>query len=307
MGPTFGLAVPPALTFGRGSGPSASEWIAHLEVPGVARLWALDQLMGTAPTAEPLALLGYVGALTREVRLGVAVLVGAARGPVPAAKAIATLDWLTDGRLDVGLGLGAPWHYPAYGLDPSKRASGAVLDELVDIVRRLLTGDPVDHDGPTWRLEGARCRPGPRQQPQPPLWFGGGATGSLARAVRYGAGWIGAGRHSSDEFVALAAQLRELLAARPDPTDPFGVSKRVYLVVDEDATRAEQTVREWFATFYGRPELGPEVTVAGSAGACAHNLGRLLEVGATHLILHPLVDTVEQYDLVTTGVIGQLR
>jgi alkanesulfonate monooxygenase SsuD/methylene tetrahydromethanopterin reductase-like flavin-dependent oxidoreductase (luciferase family) len=307
MRPTFGLALPPALTFGRDCGPSAAEWIAHLEVPGVDRLWSLDQLMGTAPTAEPLALLGYVAALTSAVRLGVAVLVGAARGPVPTAKAIATLDWLTDGRLDVGLGLGAPWHYPAYGLDPSKRASGAVLDELVHIVPRLLTEERVDHDGPTWRLEGARCRPGPRQQPHPPLWFGGGATRSLARAVEHGVGWIGAGRHSTDEFIALAAPLRELLAARPDPAAPFAVSKRVYIVVDDDSTRADKIVREWFATFYGRPELGPDVTVAGSAEACVRELGRMVEAGATHVILHPLVGTLEQYDLVTTEVIGQLR
>ena len=153
---------------------------------------------------------------------------------------------------------------------------------------------------------GVGINPLPLQQPHPPLWFGGGAAASLRRAVASGAGWIGAGRHSSAEFVELASRLRELLEARPSGLGGFGIAKRVYMLVTDDEIAGAAATSAWFDRFYGRPELGAAVTVMGSAARCADELGTLIGAGANHLLLHPLSETIEQYDRVTQDVVGQL-
>ncbi len=304
---SFGLSIPPALCgFGAGGGASPQEWLEHLEVPGIDSLWSLDQLSGRSATPEPISLLSYVAALTTRVRLGIAVLVGPSRGPVAAAKALTTLDWLSNGRLDVGLGLGDLSHYGAFGLDRSASPAGAMLDEFTTMIQQLWAEDMVDHDGASWHLHGIGSNPKPTQDPHPPLWFGGGGQASLRRAVERGSGWIGAGRHSNVEFVELAGRLRRLLDEQPGRSVGFTVSKRVYILVTDDVVAGADTVRAWFGSFYGRPELGASVTVMGSPNACVAQLGMLIEAGANHLVLHPLDETLAQFDRLINSVVPQL-
>jgi alkanesulfonate monooxygenase SsuD/methylene tetrahydromethanopterin reductase-like flavin-dependent oxidoreductase (luciferase family) len=303
---TFGLSIPAAFAgFGAAgaSGPSPREWIEHLEVDGVEELWALDQHNArTMPSAEPMTVLSHAAALTTRVRLGVAVMIGPGRGPLVSAKEIATVDWLSRGRLDIGLGLGDMRHYDAYALDTSVTKPGALLDEYTELLVRLLTQARVDFDGPTWPMRNLGISPLPLQQPHPPLLFGGGGNASLRRAVRWGAGWIGAGRHSNAEFIELAARLLPMLDGRP-----FRVAKRVYIHVTDDPAAGARVVADWFTSFYGNPDLGPAVTVTGSIDRCAAELNELVEAGANHLLLHPLEETPDQYARVTGELIPQLR
>jgi alkanesulfonate monooxygenase SsuD/methylene tetrahydromethanopterin reductase-like flavin-dependent oxidoreductase (luciferase family) len=311
-----GLAVPPSMCGFRDVGstrvdraqPSAGTWIDHLEVPGVQSLWALDQTLGRSFTPEPVSVLSYLAALTSRVRLGVAVVVGASRGPIAIAKQFATLDWLSDGRVDLGLGLGATRHYPAYGVDAAAAGgAGNVLDELITIVRRLWTEDTVDLDGRCWTLHEAGIAPRPLQRPHPPIWIGGGSDRSLQRAIDLRSGWIGAGRHTTGECLAIAARLREMLDEHGVDRSSVRVAKRVYIVVEPDRAVADRTISEWFDRFYRRPELGAAVTVSGGVDECAAQLAVLIEGGVDHLILHPLVDRLEQYDMITGALLPNLR
>lgn len=306
---TFGIALPPSLCgFGR-SGTAAElhdearSWAALLEHQSLTHVWALDQLIGRSPTPEPVAALSFLAAFTERVRLGIAILVPASRGPLVAAKSLATLDWLTAGRLEVGLGLGHPRHYPAYGLDStSEDRPGRLLDDIVDAMRQLWGESPVT-GGDRWRFDETRMQPSPRQHGGPPLWFGGGGPWSFARAVHQGVGWIGAGRHSSSEFAEMAPRVVEVLDRAGRDRSTFTMAKRVYLHVEPNPAVGERVVREWFDTFYGRAELGPDVTVTGTPDACAEQLRALVEAGADHLIVHPLVDTPEVYDRVLNEVV----
>jgi alkanesulfonate monooxygenase SsuD/methylene tetrahydromethanopterin reductase-like flavin-dependent oxidoreductase (luciferase family) len=103
----------------------------------------------------------------------------------------ATVDLLSGGRLDVGLGAG--WYeqeYAAAGIPfdgPGRRIER--LGEAVEIVQRLLEGEALYFEGRHYRLEGAVCRPGPRQQPRPPVWIGGKGDRLLATAARIADGW----------------------------------------------------------------------------------------------------------------------
>jgi alkanesulfonate monooxygenase SsuD/methylene tetrahydromethanopterin reductase-like flavin-dependent oxidoreductase (luciferase family) len=305
----FGLQIPHAIGAPRPSdGLTAGDWFGLLEVDGVDSLWTLDQVSGRKPSLEPIAALAYAAALTTRVRLGVAVLIGASRGPLVAAKSLSTLDSLSGGRLDVGLGLGATWHYPAFSVDRvAGGGAGAVLDEFVEMLRALWSSERVTIDGRTWQLDDVGISPRPVQQPHPPLWFGGGEA-SIRRAVDVGVGWLGAGRHSNREFLELAASARQHAEqAGRRVGDGFDVAKRVYIHVTSDAAAGATVIHEWFDEFYGRPELGPSVTVTGDVDSCAADLTQLADGGATLLILHPLVEDPGQYQLLTGEVIPAVR
>jgi len=272
----------------------------------VQSLWALDQLAGRSPTMEAMTSLAYVAALTTQQRLGVAVLVGAGRGPIVAAKAITTLDRMSGGRIDIGLGLGAGAHYSSYGVDRvAGGGSGAMLDEFVEIVRRLWSEEAVTVDGATWQLHDVQMTPKPVQQPHPPLWIGGGSRRALERVLDLGGRWIGAGRHSTAEFTTLARELKVVAEERAWAGE-LRIAKRIYLMIDDDRATCERTVGEWFGRFYRRPELGLEVSVLGSIDECTDQLAAVVEAGATELIVHPLVDGPEQYQLVIDEIITRL-
>lgn len=304
----LGLAIPQSFGAAAEDGTDDATWLELLEAPVVDSLWVLDQLAGRARTAEALALLSYAAARTTRVRLGAAVLVGPARGPLATAKAIATIDHLAGGRLDVGVGLGAPGHYPAYGITRTAGGGpGDALDEALLLLRRLWTEDAVDHDGRWWTFDGISINPKPLQTPHPPLWIGGGGDRALARAAAFGHGWIGAGRHGPSEFAANVARLDMRLEAAGRSRPSFRVAKRAYVLVEPDAGRAATVVRGAFGAFYGRPELGAEVTVVGDAASCAEQLAELVAAGADEVLLHPVLERASQYEALVADVIPRLR
>jgi alkanesulfonate monooxygenase SsuD/methylene tetrahydromethanopterin reductase-like flavin-dependent oxidoreductase (luciferase family) len=305
---SFGLAVPQALcgfdTSGAPVKVDLDRWLAVLESPGVDSLWVLDQPTGTTATPEPLSFLGHVATLTSRPRLGVAVLIAATRGPVAAAKALATLDWISDGRIEVGYGLGDARTYGAFGVDrQGGGGAGAILDEFLELVEKLWTGEPVHHHGRTWRLAGEAVNPPPVQQPHPPTWIGGESDAALRRAIRTGGRWFAAGRTSTAEFTANLARLREL-HAETEATSELTVTKRVYVAVHDDRDRAEEYVRQWFGHFYRHPDWGPPVSVYGSVEDIRAGIDELVAAGAGGLVLHPLVDDLDQYERLVDGVIG---
>jgi probable F420-dependent oxidoreductase len=140
--------------------------------------------------AEPLTALAFVAACTSRIRLGTGVCVLAQRSPVYVAKEVATLDRLSGGRVDLGIGIGwqreeleacgVPW-----------KARGRRTDEYVELMRRLWCDEVAQLDGEFWRLPPCRMRPRPQQRPHPPIHIAGESDAALARAARLGQGWLG--------------------------------------------------------------------------------------------------------------------
>jgi F420-dependent oxidoreductase-like protein len=124
-------------------------------------------------------------ALTRRVRVGANVLCNAFRSPALLAKMTATLDVISGGRLELGIGAG--WHEPefhAYGFPfPSPGVRIAQLAEAVTLIQRLWTGERVDFEGRFYRVSGGLCRPRPAQSPRPPLMIGGAGEARMLRLV----------------------------------------------------------------------------------------------------------------------------
>jgi probable F420-dependent oxidoreductase len=138
---------------------------------------------------DTVATLGYLAAVTRRVRLMSYVWVAPYRHPLMTAKAFATLDALSGGRVILGVGAGhLEAEFTALGVDFTRR--GALLDEAIDAVTAAFIDEYPQHRGPTWPVRDLGQRPRPVQQPRPPIWIGGSTKAALRRAAERGDGWL---------------------------------------------------------------------------------------------------------------------
>jgi probable F420-dependent oxidoreductase len=144
----------------------------------------------TEPYLDPLASLSFVGGMTRRIRLGTHVLVLPYRHPLLTAKMIATLDNLSGGRVDLGIGVG--WMREEFeALDsPSYERRGAVTDEQVRLFKTVWTEDVASFEGEFYRFDRLGAHPQPLQKPHPPIWVGGHTPPALRRTGRLADGWL---------------------------------------------------------------------------------------------------------------------
>ena len=284
---SLGLALPQVIsTSDRVDPDDVRRLITMTEEVGFSAGWVLDQFAGRMPTLEPLNVLAFASAVTRQLVLGVAVLVPAARSPLNLAKAVASVDQLSGGRLVLGLGLGHLGAMPAFGL--RGEPPGSTLDRELTLLEQAWTGDPVVGALGPFHFDNETIVPRPVQGARPPVWFGGSSLRALERAVSRGDGWVGAGRTSVDEAEADYERVRELLVAHGRPRDTFTTAKRLYVVVDVEGDEARERVQDWFGRFYGRPEMGEQCTILGGPEACTDALHKLAACGFDHVIIHPI-------------------
>lgn len=299
---TFGIAMPQIWAGPPEPAGALHPFLARAEALGYHSVWVQEQILGRAGTFEPVTLLSYAAALTRTLRLGTSTLITPLRSPVQLAKALATLDHLSGGRLIVGVGLGGTTGaYPAFGLSAERRA--ARFAEGIRLMKRLWTEDRVTLDGSFWKLQDAAMEPKPLQKPHPPVWFGARQPPALRRAVALGDGWMGAGSSTAAEFAEQVAQVRGFLAeAKRDPAT-FAIAKRVFLAVDSDKGRALGRLRQWFGAYYGNPAMADRVALVGGAQEVAQGLRDLRASGAGLLLLNPVYEAMDHLEALAAEVI----
>jgi probable F420-dependent oxidoreductase len=166
----------------------------------------------TSGMLEPTTTLAFLAAATKTVRLGTAICLLAQRNPVYAAKELSTLDWLSSGRLDLGVGVG--WlreEYEAIGVPWARR--GLRTEECIEVLKTLWCDHVSTFSGETFDLPECSMYPKPVQQPHPPIHFGGESDVAIKRAARIGQGWHTFGRLPADVPDALVRLDRELESA----------------------------------------------------------------------------------------------
>lgn len=204
---------------------------AESEARGIHRIWVgehvvlFDQYTSHYPYAddgripvpartgllEPLSTLSFLAATTSTVRLGTAMLLLPQRNPVYTAKEVATLDWLSAGRVDLGVGVG--WLAEEFAaVDVPWPRRGARTDEYLEVLRALWCDDPSSFHGDLYRLPPCSMFPKPVQEPHPPIHVGGESDAALGRVARIGQGWHTFNR-LPDDMAAPLARLDELLTA----------------------------------------------------------------------------------------------
>lgn len=175
---------------------AAMQEVAHtIEKAGYESLWVYDHFhtvpIATAePTYEAWTLMAALAAVTERVRLGQMCTCNSYRSPAYLAKVAASVDVISGGRVEMGIGAGWYKHeYLGYGYEfPKASVRIGRLREGVEIMRRMWTEDEVEYNGEHYQLQGAVCRPQPLQQPHIPMWVaGGGEKLTLAIAARHAA------------------------------------------------------------------------------------------------------------------------
>ena len=158
---------------------------------GYEVLWAPDHVAFTGPVSDPLTTLAYLSALSPKLTFGTSVYLLPLRHPVPVAKMVATLDRLLGaGHFIFGVGVGGefPREYEACGIPIGERGGRAT--EAIQVMKRLWSGDRVEHRGKYFSFGEISMQPRPRTPGGPPIWIGGRAEGPLKRAARFGDGWM---------------------------------------------------------------------------------------------------------------------
>ncbi len=175
----------------------------------------------TVPIFDAFAYLGYLAGRTERLRLGTHVYNLGLRHPFIAARAVQTLDIVSGGRFEFGIG--ASWleeEWVAAELDFHTR--GRRVDESLEICKRLWTEDEVAHDGEFFHFDAVAFEPKPVQKPYPPILVGGESPAALRRAARYCDGWIGMA-HDFESAADQIARLQELLAEYGRADAPFQI------------------------------------------------------------------------------------
>jgi probable F420-dependent oxidoreductase len=202
----------------------------------------------STPVFDVFAYLAFLAGRTARIRLATHVYNLALRHPFVAARAVQTLDIVSGGRVELGIGAG--WlesEWVAAGLDFATR--GARLDEALDVCTRLWSEDVVEHHGTHFDFAAVMFAPKPVQKPWPPIHVGGESPAALRRAARAGDGWVGMA-HTLDS-------------------------------VGEPVTRLRALCKE-----YGRSGAGCEVSVGGPVTS-RDDVHRWEEAGVDRLIVAP--------------------
>jgi probable F420-dependent oxidoreductase len=304
-GMRFAISIPQAADAGF-SPAKLRSFLVRAEELGFDSAWTQEQVLGTAARLSPLETMTFAAACTERMRLGCSVFVTPLHSPAHLAKALTTLDHLSGGRVDVGVGTGGKGRpFGAFGID----GEGLVVRflEQLAVMKALWTEPKVTIEGRFWQLRDVAMEPKPVQRPHPPIWFGANAPAALRRAARHGDAFFGAGSATTARFAEQVPVVREALAeAGRDPAS-FPIAKRVYIAVDDDAARAHDRIRSALSELYGNPADLSGVAVYGPPGDCVAGLREVAEAGAEMILFTPLFDDAEQLERLAGEVVPAFR
>ena len=272
---------------------NVARFAGRAEELGYDSLWSFQRLLAGAndelapvyrSVLDPMLALTYAAAHTTRIRLGVSVVNMPFVSPVVLAKQATTLDVLSGGRLDVGLGNG--WYEPEFvatGASSARRAARAV--EYVRVLRTLWADEVSSFDGEFYTVPPSRMLPRPVQPGGPPILLGGAVPAALRRAGRLAAGWLSVSATNLDRIAEQIAIVRE--AAPADPRILVRGVVRVgprqgrlsgsYSEIRADAEwLAEQGVTELYYDLNWDDRIGnPDVSVAAATDRAAEIIDAL--------------------------------
>ena len=280
------------LGFGIGAWPFAErnfralyDFVDDCESWGVDSLWFSDRIVGKGATLEPIVTIAVLSGRKGMMKFGTNALIMPLRNPVIVAKELATLDFLSNGRLLLVAGLGGedPREYEACGVSKAERAPRT--DEALQALNILWTQDEATFHGKYYNFENVSLEPKPVQKPGPPVWIGGRSDAALRRTGRLGEGWLPAAitpQECRDGIEAI-----QVYAAESDRTiedDHYGVSI-ICAIADTKEAALELAAP---ALARRREDVGLEAyTALGTPDMIQETLNEYLEAGITKFVLRP--------------------
>lgn len=274
------------------------------EAMGAHSMWTIDRI--AYDNLEPLTILAAAAGATQRIRLGTSVLLANLRHPSHVAKIVSTLDFISNGRVTLGLGFGSrESDYKAVELPFEHRGSRAV--EQVQLIKRLWTEDNVTHKGRFYNLENISVGPRPVQKPHPPIWTGGSAEVALKRAGTWADGFI-CGSSAIADFPATWEKISGY--ARAAGRDPNKIAKAslTFMAIDDDQAKAVKTVEDYVMRYYGRLRADvANTSLVGPPNAIIDRIGAFLSKGLDTLIIGLADPDPRQLDSFGEKVLPKLK
>lgn len=273
------------------------------EAIGVDSMWTIDRI--AYDNLEPLTVLAAAAGATQKIRLGTSVLLGNLRHPSHLAKIVATLDFISNGRMTVGLGFGSrESDYKAVEIPFEKRGSRAV--EQVKLIKRLWTEENVTHKGQFFNVENLSIGPRPIQKPIP-IWTGGSAEVALKRAGTWADGFIcgSSAIPNFDQTWEKVAGYARAAGRNPDQIEKAGLT---FMAINDDDAKAVKTVEDYMMRYYGK--LRGEVastSLVGSPNAIVERIGAFFSQGLDTLIIGVADPDPGQLDRFGEQIVPNLR
>jgi probable F420-dependent oxidoreductase len=185
------------------------EWVDLCETSGVNSIWQSDRIISPDPNLECMSVMAALAGRTRRIKFGMNVASLGLRDPVLTAKACATIDVLSNGRLLPAFGVGSARSRDYTATGTPTRGRGKRAAEGLEIMSRLWSESTVTFEGDYYQLDEASIAPRPVQQPLP-LWVGGSAPQAVERTARWGTGWQ-AGLETPEEVAPVITQIKAAL------------------------------------------------------------------------------------------------
>jgi probable F420-dependent oxidoreductase len=299
----YAISIPQFYADGEFDPAAFSAYFGRVEELGFDSAWAQEGVLGTSPQLGPIEAMTYAAACTRRIRLGCVVFVSTLHSPVHLAKSLSTLDQVSQGRLDVGIGTGGKARpFAAFGISQDRYV--ARFTEGLALMKALWTQPRITFDGEFWQLKDAAMEPKPVQKPHPPVWFGANGEAALRRAVRLGDGFFGAGSAPTPRFAEQVRTVRAAMAEYGRDPDTFPIAKRLYIMVDDDAASARERMNAAMARLYGRrvPDI-EAAAIAGTAADCARAVQEVAAAGAELVLFTTVSEPAQQAERLAAEVI----
>jgi probable F420-dependent oxidoreductase len=274
------------------------------EAMGCHSMWTIDRI--AYDNLEPLTVLAAAAGATQRIRLGTSVLLGNTRHPAHLAKIIATLDFISNGRITIGLGFGSREpDYKAVEIPYEHRGTRAV--EQVQLIKRLWTEENVTHKGQFYNVENLTVGPKPIQKPHPPIWTGGSAEAALKRAGTWANGFISGSSAIVDFHLTWDKIASYATAAGRNPNDITKASL-AFMAINDDKSKAVKVVEDYTMRYYGRIRTAVEpVSIVGSPDQCIEKIQYFLSKGLDQLIIGIADQDPRQLDLFGEKVLPKIK
>ena len=271
-------------------GPFDAQWLKavaqQVEQLGFDTLWCGDHIIMHNAILDAMTVLATFGAVTERVKIGTGVLLIPLRHPVAIAKQVTSLDLLTQGRFQFGVGVGGeiPHEFAAVNIRVHER--GRRTDEGLEIITRVLSQEKVSYAGKHYQIEDVTLLPRPQQHPYPPIWVGGRSEAALRRAARFGSGWMG--------YMNNPQQARDARQRLDDFAPQFGrnpseiqVSELLMIAIAKDYETARNMAIDELSCRYNQPfdQIVDRYCLLGTPEQCVESLLPYLEAGVDRVEL----------------------
>ena len=271
------------------------------EALGFSDLWVTENTLDDNYSIDPMVALTYAAALTNRVGLGVAVVVLPMHHAIHVAHQALSLDFVSNGRAILGVGLGKENDYHDFQVPTERRVRR--FKEQIDVMKALWTQKRASYDGHFHKLNDTAITLKSPRKPHVRLWLGGTHPNAITRAATLGTGWIGSGGQTRDGFVGSVALLRTALDKAGIARSSFTISKRVFMAVEEKPGAAREQLLRWCTDVYRNPGLMDTGAIHGTPEQCREKIEALIAAGADHLLLNPVAQFPEQLEA-AAAVVG---